>query len=46
MLYVSKKTVSVHVANIKAKLGATSRVEMAIFAMQSGFVEGPASTSS
>ena len=46
LLYVSKKTVSVHVANIKAKLGATSRVEMAIFAMQSGFVEGPASTSS
>ena len=46
LLYVSKKTVSVHVANIKAKLGATSRVEIAIFAMRFGYVDGLASTRS
>ena len=31
-LFISKKTASVHVANIKGKLGATSRVEMAVLA--------------
>ena len=36
ILYVSRKTVSVHVANIKAKLGASGRVEMAIYAIESG----------
>ena len=36
ILYVSRKTVSVHVANIKAKLGASTRVEMAIYAIESG----------
>jgi DNA-binding CsgD family transcriptional regulator len=40
LLYVSKKTVSVHVANIKAKLGASSRVEIAVYAIQLGLVEG------
>jgi DNA-binding CsgD family transcriptional regulator len=33
-LVISKKTVSVHVANIKAKLGASSRVEMATIALR------------
>ena len=42
ILYVSKKTVSVHVANIKAKLGASSRVEIAIYAIELGLVEGTA----
>ena len=42
ILYVSGKTVSVHIANIKAKLGASSRVEMAIYAIESGMVEGRA----
>ena len=42
MLYISKKTVSVHVANIKVKLGASSRVEIAIYAIEMGLVEGPA----
>ena len=40
ILYVSKKTVSVHVANIKAKLGASSRVEIAVYAIELGLVEG------
>jgi DNA-binding CsgD family transcriptional regulator len=40
LLYVSKKTVSVHVANIKAKLGASGRVEIAVYAIQLGLVEG------
>ena len=31
-LFISKKTASVHVASIKGKLGASSRVEMAILA--------------
>ena len=42
-LFISKKTVSVHVANIKAKLGASSRVEIAIYAIESG-LEAPAQT--
>jgi DNA-binding CsgD family transcriptional regulator len=33
-LVISKKTVSVHVANIKAKLGASSRVEVATIALR------------
>jgi len=34
LLVISKKTVSVHVANIKAKLGASSRVEVATIALR------------
>jgi DNA-binding NarL/FixJ family response regulator len=33
-LVISKKTASVHVANIKAKLGALSRVEVATIALR------------
>ena len=33
-LVISKKTVSVHVASIKAKLGASSRVEVATIALR------------
>jgi predicted ATPase/DNA-binding CsgD family transcriptional regulator len=33
-LFISKKTASVHVANIKAKLGASSRVEVATIALR------------
>jgi predicted ATPase/DNA-binding CsgD family transcriptional regulator len=33
-LVISKKTVSVHVANVKAKLGASSRVEVATIALR------------
>jgi predicted ATPase/DNA-binding CsgD family transcriptional regulator len=32
-LFISKKTASVHIANIKAKLGASSRVEVATMAL-------------
>jgi DNA-binding CsgD family transcriptional regulator len=35
-LFISKKTASVHVASIKGKLGAESRVEIAIIAHRSG----------
>jgi DNA-binding CsgD family transcriptional regulator len=35
-LVISKKTASVHVANIKAKLGASSRVEVATIALREG----------
>jgi DNA-binding CsgD family transcriptional regulator len=42
-LFISKKTASVHVANIKGKLGAQSRVEIAINAIGLGLVEAPAS---
>ena len=35
-LFVSKKTVSTHVANIKAKLGAGTRVEIAVMARRAG----------
>ncbi len=42
ILYISMKTVSVHVANIKAKLGASSRVEIALRAIDLGMVEGQA----
>jgi WD40 repeat protein/DNA-binding CsgD family transcriptional regulator len=38
-LFISKKTASVHVANIKGKLGASSRVEIALFAARLGLVD-------
>ena len=41
--FVSKKTVSVHVANIKGKLGAESRIEIMTVAMRSGLIAPPAS---
>ena len=44
-LFISKKTASVHVANIKGKLGAGSRVEIVVKAINLGLVEaGPAQT--
>ena len=36
VLFISPKTASVHVANIKAKLGASSRVEIATVALRDG----------
>ena len=38
-LFISRKTVSVHVANIKSKLGAESRVEIVTSAIRRGIVE-------
>jgi len=38
-LFISKKTAAVHVSNIKAKLGAGSRVEIATLALEKGLVE-------
>ncbi|MDQ6793312.1 MAG: LuxR C-terminal-related transcriptional regulator [Chloroflexota bacterium] len=38
-LCVSKKTASVHVAHIKDKLGAESRVEIAVAAIRLGLTE-------
>jgi DNA-binding CsgD family transcriptional regulator/WD40 repeat protein len=38
-LFISKKTASVHVANIKSKLGAASRVETALLGVRFGLVE-------
>ncbi len=35
-LYISPKTASVHVSNILAKLGMTSRAEIAAYAVRSG----------
>ena len=35
-LFISKKTASVHVANVKAKLGASTRVEIATIALRDG----------
>ncbi len=35
-LFISPKTASVHVANIKGKLGAGTRVEIATMAMLAG----------
>ena len=37
-LFISKKTAAVHVGNIKGKLGARSRVEIATIAIDQGFV--------
>jgi DNA-binding NarL/FixJ family response regulator len=39
VLFISKKTASVHVANIKAKLGAQSRIEIAMSAIGRGLLE-------
>jgi predicted ATPase/DNA-binding NarL/FixJ family response regulator len=39
-LFISPKTASVHVANIKAKLGLQSRLEMALRARDLGLVDG------
>jgi len=38
-LFISKKTASVHVANIKGKLAASSRVEIAVIARRLGLVD-------
>ena len=38
-LFISKKTASAHVAHIKDKLGAESRVEIAVAAIRLGLVE-------
>jgi DNA-binding CsgD family transcriptional regulator len=40
-LFISKSTAAVHVANIKGKLGASSRVEIVTIAMRTGLVAGP-----
>ena len=45
-LFISKKTVSVHVANIKGKLGAGSRVEIVTSALGLGLLEGLSSRTS
>ncbi|MEO7555887.1 MAG: LuxR C-terminal-related transcriptional regulator, partial [Acidimicrobiales bacterium] len=39
-LYISPKTASVHVSNILAKLGMTSRAEIAAYAVRSGLADG------
>ena len=39
-LFISPKTASVHVANVKAKLGAASRLETALRARDMGLVTG------
>lgn len=41
-LYISEKTASVHVSNIKSKLGANGRAEIAAIAVRLGLVSGPA----
>jgi non-specific serine/threonine protein kinase len=40
-LFISKKTASVHVAHIKDKLGAQSRVEIALAAVRLGLTRAP-----
>ena len=40
-LFISKKTASVHVASIKGKLGASSRVEMAMLARGVALLDDP-----
>jgi DNA-binding CsgD family transcriptional regulator len=40
-LFISRKTASVHVASIKGKLGARSRVEIATDAISFGLIESP-----
>jgi DNA-binding NarL/FixJ family response regulator len=40
-LYISPKTASVHVASIKGKLGASSRVEIVTNAVRMGLVTIP-----
>ncbi|MGH9113281.1 MAG: ATP-binding protein [Acidimicrobiales bacterium] len=39
-LYISPRTAAVHVSNILAKLGMTSRTEVAAWAVRSGLAEG------
>jgi len=39
VLFISKKTASVHVANIKAKLGASTRIEIVAMAIALGLIE-------
>jgi WD40 repeat protein/DNA-binding CsgD family transcriptional regulator len=41
-LFISKKTASVHIANIKGKLGASTRVEIAMLAAHLGLAEASA----
>ena len=41
-LFISKKTASVHVASIKGKLGASTRVEIAMLAAHLGLAEASA----
>jgi DNA-binding CsgD family transcriptional regulator len=38
-LFISKKTASVHVSNIKGKLGSRSRVETVVLALRRGLVD-------
>ena len=40
-LYISESTAGVHVSNILAKLGVSSRTEAAAFAIQAGLVGTP-----
>lgn len=40
-LFISEKTASVHVSNIKSKLGANGRAEIAAIAVRLGLVSGP-----
>jgi DNA-binding NarL/FixJ family response regulator len=40
-LYISAKTASVHVANIKGKLGVDSRLQIAVKARELGLVDPP-----
>ena len=41
-LYISEKTVSVHVSNLLAKLGVRSRAEAAAMARRDGLLDQPA----
>jgi len=41
-LFISAKTASVHVSNIKAKLGVEHRIEASAIALRMGLTEGPA----
>jgi DNA-binding NarL/FixJ family response regulator len=40
-LYISEKTVSVHLSRVMAKLGAASRTEAVSIAYASGLLSGP-----
>ena len=40
-LFISEKTASVHVSNIKSKLGANGRAEIAAIAVRLGLVPEP-----